>query len=177
MHSSLLFDLAPQPFMAKHYLRWNMWVWETQTRFTKKTHNYGKHKPTQRRKKMLILHRTYSYAWTIIFAHLLILIYFVQYRGSELYLNHRALSYDVEAAILMYKNKLKTVPVGLKSFLLQKQFLLFKEICIATDHVSENDPNVKDMNNWGANMFSKCCLNPTPPPLHHLTCTLYKHHL
>ena len=36
---------------------------------------------------------------------------------------------------------------------------MFQEICIAAERASDNDPNVQDMNNWGANLFSKCHLN------------------
>ena len=63
-----------------------------------------------------------------------------------------------------YTKKLKMLPVGIELFSYVKKNLLLQDICIAADHVSDNDPNVKDMNNWGANLFSKCHLNPLPPP-------------
>ena len=51
------------------------------------------------------------------------------------------------------------LPVGIELFSYVTKNLLLQDICIAADHVSDNDPNVKDMNNWGANLFSKCHLN------------------
>ena len=70
------------------------------------------------------------------------------------------------------------LPVGIELFSYVTKNLLLQDICIAADHVSDNDPNVKDMNNWGANLFFKFNQNalPPPPPPHPL-CTLCKHHL
>ena len=56
------------------------------------------------------------------------------------------------------------LPAGIELFSYVKKNLLLQEIYIATYHVSDNDPNVKDMNNWGANLFSKCHLNAQAPP-------------
>ena len=54
-------------------------------------------------------------------------------------------SHDVTAAIAVYKTmKLQPCwcqenPVGFENVFLCKNLILFQEICIAADHVSEND--------------------------------------